>query len=73
MCTLLTDRMRDAGRAAAVRHLRFPKAGHALFPYPRPPDEAPVAMQVDFGGSDGSADAAHQAAWPEVVRHLRAA
>jgi hypothetical protein len=30
-------------------------------------------MQVDFGGSDESADAAHQVAWPEVVRHLRSA
>jgi dienelactone hydrolase len=73
MCTLLTDRMRDAGRSAAIRHLRFAQAGHALFPYPRPPDEAPVSMQVDFGGSDESADAAHQVAWPEVVRHLRSA
>ena len=69
MCAMLTERMRKAGRATLVRHLDFPQAGHALF---RGPVEAASPMQLDFGGSDGSADAAHMAAWPEVIQHLRA-
>ena len=68
MCAMLTDRMRAAGRADSVRHLSFPQAGHALFPGP---DPAASPMQLDFGGSEGSADAAHATAWPEVIRHLR--
>lgn len=71
MCAMLTERMRDAGRATSVRHLNFPQAGHALFPYPGPSDEAAVPMQLDFGGNVESADAAHVAAWPEVIQHLR--
>src|SRR5687768_6614527 len=59
MCTMLTERMRNAGRSSVVRHLNFPQAGHALF---RGPDEAASPMQLDFGGSDKSADAAHTAA-----------
>ena len=69
MCTMLTERMRNAGRGASVRHLNFPQAGHALFPGPAA--EAAVPMRLDFGGSDGSADAAHLTAWPEVIQHLR--
>jgi dienelactone hydrolase len=68
MCTMLTERMRGAGRAASVRHMDFPQAGHALFPGP---DPAASPMQLDFGGSDESATAAHLAAWPEVIQHLR--
>lgn len=71
MCTMLTERMDRAGRAASVRHLNFPQAGHVLFPYPGPPDEAAVPMRLDLGGSDESTNAAHVAAWPEVIRHLR--
>jgi len=70
MCTMLTERMHDAGRAASVRHLNFPQAGHALFPYPVSPDEA-VPMRFDFGGSDEEINTAHTKAWPEVIRHLR--
>ena len=70
MCTMLTERMRAAGRDASVRHLSFPQAGHALFPGPS--DQAAVPMQLDFGGSDESAEAAHMTAWPEVIQHLRA-
>jgi acetyl esterase/lipase len=70
MCTMLTERMRDAGRAGSVRHLSFLQAGHALFPGPS--QEAAVPMRMDFGGSDGSADAAHATAWPQVIKHLRA-
>lgn len=72
MCMMLTERMREAGRAPSVRHLSFPLAGHALFPYLGPPDEAAVPMQLDLGGSDESADEAHMMAWPEVIQHLRA-
>ena len=68
MCTMLTDRMRAAGRAHSVRHLSFPRAGHALFPGP-PEESGP--MRLDFGGSEGSAVAAHATAWPQVVQHLR--
>ena len=70
MCAMLTERMRAAGRDASVRHLSFPQAGHALFPGPS--DQAAVPMQLDFGGSDESAEAAHMTAWPEVIQHLRA-
>ena len=70
MCTMLVERMRDAGRAAGVRHLSFPQAGHALFPGPS--SDSPSPMPVDFGGSEGSADAAHKTAWPQVIQHLRA-
>ncbi len=69
MCTMLTVRMRDAGRSASVRHLNLPQAGHALFPGPAQDPSSP--MQIDFGGSAGSADATHTAVWPEVIRHLR--
>ena len=72
MCTMLTERMRAAGRAASVRHLSIPQAGHALFPFPGLPDGAGVPMPLDFGGSAASADAAHTTVWPEVIRHLRA-
>ena len=72
MCTMLTGRMRAAGRAGSVRHLSFPQAGHALFPFPGPRDQAAVPMHIDFGGSAESAAAAHMTAWPHVIRHLRA-
>lgn len=72
MCTMLTERMRAAGRSASVRHLSFPQAGHALFPFLGRGDQAAAPMQIDFGGSHESAAAAHMAAWPHVIQHLRA-
>ena len=70
MCTMLTERMRNAGRAASVRHLSFPQARHALFLGPS--QEAPGPMRLDFGGTDDSANVAHLTAWPQVLEHLRA-
>lgn len=71
MCEQLVERMTQHGRARDVRHLHFPSAGHMLFPYTRPPDTLIPALPADLGGSPEADAAAHRAAWPAVVAHLR--
>ena len=74
MCRMVVDRMAARGRAADVKHLNYPRAGHALFPYTGP-SGVPVRTQVrlDFGGTPAADRAAHAAAWRHVVAHLRGA
>jgi dienelactone hydrolase len=71
MCESVVRRMVEHGRAADVAHLHFPEAGHMLFPYTRPSDTLIPAMPADLGGSAEADAAAHRAAWPQVVAHLR--
>lgn len=71
MCEQLVERMKEHGRAAHVRHLHFPRAGHMLFPYTRPSDTLMPALPAALGGSAEADAAAHRAAWPTVLAHLR--
>ena len=71
MCEQLVERMAQHRRARDVEHLHFPRAGHMLFPYTRPSDTEILAMPAALGGTAEADAAAHRAAWPEVVNHLR--
>lgn len=71
MCESVVRRMREHGRGRDVTHLHYPQAGHMLFPYKRPSDTLIPAMPADLGGSAEADAAAHRAAWPQVVAHLR--
>jgi acetyl esterase/lipase len=71
MCRMIVDRMSRHGRATDVKHLHYPKAGHMLFPYARPSDAIFPAYPVDFGGTAADDLAAHVAAWPQVIEHMR--
>jgi acetyl esterase/lipase len=73
MCAMVVERAQRAGRAALVRHLNFPDAGHMLVPYKFPllARLIPPPMRFDLGGSPASAKSAHTVAWPLVVQHLR--
>jgi dienelactone hydrolase len=71
MCEALTHRMASHGRADAIRHLHYPKAGHMLFPYSRPADTQVPEMPMDLGGSPDDDAAAHLDAWPIVLECLR--
>jgi len=71
MCAMVTARMSSHGRGDAIRHLNYPRGGHMLFPYSRPPDTLVPEMLTDFGGSLEDDTAAHASAWPEVLRNLR--
>ncbi len=71
MCEQLVERMTEHGRASDVEHLHFPQAGHMLFPYTRPSDTEIPAMPAALGGTAEADAAAHRAAWPAVVEHLR--
>lgn len=70
MCRMVVDRMRRAGRDRHVKHLNFPDAGHLLFPFGSV-QAIDTPFRLELGGSDGSMEAAHGAAWPEVVRTLK--
>jgi dienelactone hydrolase len=71
MCEQLVERMSRHGRARDVVHLHYPAAGHMLFPYTRPSDTLIPAMPAALGGTAEADAAAHRAAWPEVIKHLR--
>jgi uncharacterized protein len=71
MCEQLVERMSRHGRARDVAHLHYPTAGHMLFPYTRPSDTSIPALPADLGGTLAADAAAHRAAWPAVVAHLR--
>jgi dienelactone hydrolase len=71
MCEQLVARLARHGRAGDVVHLHYPSAGHMLFPYTRPSDTLIPAMPADLGGSPAADAAAHRAALPAVVAHLR--
>lgn len=71
MCEMLTDRMASHGRAEAIRHLHYPKAGHMLFPYTRPADTQVPELPMDLGGTPDDDAAAHVDAWPTVLKYLR--
>ena len=71
MCQMVVDRMSRHGRANAVKHLHYPQAGHMLFPYVRPSDVTFPEYPMDLGGTAADDSAAHTAAWPQVVAHLR--
>jgi dienelactone hydrolase len=71
MCEQLVERMARHGRAQDVTHLHYPSAGHMLFPYKRPSDTLIPALHADLGGNPAADAAAHRAAWPAVVAHLR--
>lgn len=73
MCAMLTGRMSGHGRRDAIAHRNYPRAGHMLFPYSRPPDTLVPEMLTDFGGSPEADAAAHADAWPHVLRCLRGA
>ena len=63
--------MSSHGRRGAIGHLHYPRAGHMLFPYSRPPDTLVPEMSTDYGGSAEADAAAHADAWPQVLRCLR--
>jgi len=69
MARMIVERMQAHSRSADVRHLDFPECGHVVV-RPWPPGQAPP-MPFDNGGTDEALDAAHDAALPAVVRHLR--
>jgi dienelactone hydrolase len=71
MCEQLVERMARHGRQGEVTHLHYPSAGHMLFPYKRPSDTLIPALPADLGGNPAADAAAHRAAWPAVVAHLR--
>ena len=71
MCRMIVDRMSRHGRANDVKHLHYPQAGHMLFPYVRPSDAMYPEYPMDLGGTATDNLAAHRAAWPQVVEHLR--
>jgi len=71
MCKMIVDRMSRHERANAVKHLHYPHAGHMLFPYARPSDAMYPAYPIDLGGTAADDLAAHTAAWPHVIQHLR--
>jgi hypothetical protein len=72
MCRMVVDRLRRTGRDRVARHLNFPEAGHALFPFEASGrTEVAASMPFDFGGRAEAASAAHASAWPEVLRHLQ--
>ena len=71
MCRMIVDRMSRHGRANDVTHLHYPQAGHMLFPYVKPSDVTFPAYPLDLGGTAADDLAAHQAAWPQVIEHLR--
>lgn len=71
MCRMIVDRMSGHGRGADVKHLHYPKAGHMLFPYARPSDAMFPAYPIDLGGTAADDLAAHMAAWPQVIEHMR--
>lgn len=68
MSDSIVDRMRAHGRSSDVRHLDFPECGHVVV-RPWPPGQAPP-MPFDNGGTAEALDAAHDVAFPAVVRHL---
>jgi hypothetical protein len=68
---MVADRMSTHGRDGDVTHLHYPRAGHMLFPYVRPSDAMFPAYPLDLGGTDADDRAAHTAAWPQIVTHLR--
>jgi pimeloyl-ACP methyl ester carboxylesterase len=70
MCRMVVERMRRAGRERHVKHLNFPEAGHLLFPFGSV-QEIDTPFRLELGGSDQALEAAHRAAWPEVVRTLK--
>jgi dienelactone hydrolase len=69
---MVVGRMTKHGRAADVRHLHYPRAGHMLFPYVRPSDVTVPAFPMDLGGTPEADLAAHADAWGQVIDHLRA-
>ena len=71
MCRMIVDRMSRHGRANDVTHLHYPPAGHMLFPYSRPSDAMYPEYPMDLGGTATDNLAAHGAAWPHVIEHLR--
>ncbi|HET9359838.1 MAG TPA: acyl-CoA thioester hydrolase/BAAT C-terminal domain-containing protein, partial [Vicinamibacterales bacterium] len=71
MCRMIVDRMSRHGRANDVKHLHYPQAGHMLFPYVKPSDVTFPAYPLDLGGTAADDLAAHMAAWPQVIEHLR--
>jgi hypothetical protein len=71
MCRMIVDRMSSHGRADDVTHLHYPQAGHILFPYTRPSDAMFPEYPMDLGGTTTDDLAAHAAAWPQVIKHLR--
>jgi dienelactone hydrolase len=71
MCAMVEQRMSIHGRGDEIRHLNYPRAGHKLFPYSRPPDTLVPKMSTDFGGSPAHDAAAHADAWPRVLACLR--
>jgi hypothetical protein len=72
MSEMVVGRMTQHGRAADVRHLHYPRAGHMLFPYVRPSDVTVPAFPMDLGGTPEADAAAHADAWGQVIDHLRA-
>jgi hypothetical protein len=71
MCRMIVERMSGHGRAHDVKHLHYPQAGHMLFPYVKPSDVPFPAYPLDLGGTAVNDLAAHMAAWPQVIEHLR--
>jgi pimeloyl-ACP methyl ester carboxylesterase len=71
MCRMIVDRMSRHARANDVTHLHYPQAGHMLFPYSRPSDAMFPEYRMDLGGTATDNLAAHEAAWPQVIEHLR--
>ena len=71
MCAMVAERMSSHGRRDEIRHLNYPRAGHMLFPYSRPPDTQVPEMSTDYGGSPEDDAAAHADSWPAVLGCLR--
>lgn len=83
MADELVARLRAAGEADRVTHLRFPEAGHSFFPWrPTIGSERIGRMAdavrllgiggfVDLGGRPRANRAALRQAWPQVVSFLR--
>jgi uncharacterized protein len=71
MAEMICDRMAAHGRSEGVQRLHFPECGHVII-RPWPKGQMPPTP-FDNGGTPEALDAAHEAALPEVVRHLTAA
>jgi pimeloyl-ACP methyl ester carboxylesterase len=69
-CQLLVERMNRCDRAADIRHLHYPDAGHMLTPWPQSSNVEAPPVTFDFG-SDEAAAAADADARPQVLAHLR--
>jgi len=68
MARRIVERMTAHRRGQDIRHLDFPDCGHVVV-RPWPPGQAPT-MPFDNGGTAEALDAAHEMAFPAVVRHF---